>query len=626
MPEFLRNTSLRSRILWSFLGLYLLLQALIMAQLHFNGEKIAKRQLQQELAVGESVVRRVLEENGRRLALAARVLAADFAFREAIATRDAGTIHSVLDNHGRRIGAEMSMLFDLNGRMLASTASSGVSAQATPRGSNAGTRLVVIDGRLLQLVTTPVLAPTPIAWMVMGFPVDDDLAGTIGSMTKLDITFASIKDDRISGLLATSLPIARRTWFTNALVGRSADQEVKLDQQSWETRQVQMVQAEGVVLMLHKSLTEALEPHRELSGRVFLLGVLGLLVFAAIGRVLTLGITRPLQRLADATERLSQGQLADMSHESLVDPVASQEVRKLGERFDHLRVALSDRERELADLLKHLEDKVASRTSELRSTNLTLAERNRRLAELDREKNEILAIAAHDLKNPLFGIRMGLEYLGDSENLTSEGQQVLQEVDQSIQRMRDIITRLLDLQALETGKMKLHLELCNAAATLSELAGMHESAARAKSIELITEIPGPVLAYTDASALSQVVDNLVSNAIKYSPRGTTVWAKCVQENGYCLIAVRDQGPGFTDEDKTRLFGKFARLSAKPTAGEHSTGLGLSIVKRLIEAMHGKVWVESEAGQGATFKVALPLGSPDDIDGTLMGLEIAIPDT
>jgi signal transduction histidine kinase len=120
-----------------------------------------------------------------------------------------------------------------------------------------------------------------------------------------------------------------------------------------------------------------------------------------------------------------------------------------------------------------------------------------------------------------------------------------------------------------------------------------------------------VLVQADRNALVQIAENLISNAIKYSPHGKNVVVGVLESdatNGVdtlLRIEVKDEGPGISDKDKKKLFGKFVRLSAQPTGGEHSTGLGLSIVKKLVEAMQGRVWCESAQGEGATFVVELP---------------------
>jgi signal transduction histidine kinase len=102
----------------------------------------------------------------------------------------------------------------------------------------------------------------------------------------------------------------------------------------------------------------------------------------------------------------------------------------------------------------------------------------------------------------------------------------------------------------------------------------------------------------------QVLENLISNAVKYSPPGKNIFVRLRQQSGAIRLEVQDEGPGLSGEDQKKLFGKFARLSAKPTGGEHSTGLGLSIVKKMVEALTGRVWCESEPGRGATFIVEL----------------------
>jgi signal transduction histidine kinase len=152
--------------------------------------------------------------------------------------------------------------------------------------------------------------------------------------------------------------------------------------------------------------------------------------------------------------------------------------------------------------------------------------------------------------------------------------------------------------------------------------------ATAKNILLHLDFqPASNLVITDQQAMIQVLDNIISNAVKYSPNDKQVFVRVLRHssvvsgrssndtaqritneqltNDFLRIEVQDEGPGISEEDMKKLFGKFARLSAQPTGGEHSTGLGLSIVKKMVEAMNGRVWCESELGKGATFIVELP---------------------
>jgi signal transduction histidine kinase len=234
-----------------------------------------------------------------------------------------------------------------------------------------------------------------------------------------------------------------------------------------------------------------------------------------------------------------------------------------------------------------------------------LAQRNAELQRLDQEKNEFLGIAAHDLKNPLNAIRGYTQLLLEEDVGPEESREVLGKVLRSTQRMFDLVCNLLDVNAIERGEVRPTLSDLSLSELASRVSEPHQRAASAKEQRLVIEAEGPAMARADATLAHQVVDNLVSNAVKYSPRGKRITVRVRAVAQSVRLEVQDEGPGLTAEDRARLFGKFARLSAKPTAGEHSTGLGLSIVKRLAESMHGRVWCESEPGQGATFVLELP---------------------
>src|SRR5206468_8640903 len=159
--------------------------------------------------------------------------------------------------------------------------------------------------------------------------------------------------------------------------------------------------------------------------------------------------------------------------------------------------------------------------------------------------------------------------------------------------MFDLVTNLLDLNRIEQGQTALELKACNLWEIVHNSALDYANRGNAKQIKLHfegSERTPEVLA--DSGSLGQVVDNLISNAVKYSPRGKWIWVRVYQNGSLVRTEVQDEGPGISKEDLKKLFGKFVRLSAKPTGGESSTGLGLAIVKRLVESMGGTVWCES----------------------------------
>jgi signal transduction histidine kinase/Tfp pilus assembly protein PilF len=258
---------------------------------------------------------------------------------------------------------------------------------------------------------------------------------------------------------------------------------------------------------------------------------------------------------------------------------------------------------------------LAEQAAHIQVANTELQESNLRLIALNEEKNEFLGIAAHDMKNPLSAIRMAASMLLTySDRMSPEQQQQrLRTIVELTDRMVTIITNLLNVNALERGTISPSLESFPILPVVKTLEEQFAAQAAAKNITLqyaesVSDgIQDDVCIYADRILLTEVLENLVSNAIKYSPWNTSVTLRCYLRGESVYCAVHDEGPGLSDEDMKKLFGKFARLSAKPTGGEHSTGLGLSIVKKLVEAMNGHVWCESELGKGAAFIVELPRG-------------------
>lgn len=271
-------------------------------------------------------------------------------------------------------------------------------------------------------------------------------------------------------------------------------------------------------------------------------------------------------------------------------------------------------------------------STEIELTNATLQEQNGELAALNTEKSELMGIVAHDLKNPIGAVR-GLAELIESDAVQANDlQTTAHQIVVTSDRMLALVTNVLDMNRLELGGMKFHIVEFDILSVVEVMCEQYQQVAEAKQITVhYRPDVEAALAFADEQALMQVLDNLLSNAIKYSPHGKNVFVRVGHSsdenrphptdqstndqstndqstNDYVRVEVRDEGSGLSAEDKTKLFGKFARLSAQPTGGEHSTGLGLSIVKKIVEAMQGRVWCESELGQGARFIVELPVAN------------------
>lgn len=275
-------------------------------------------------------------------------------------------------------------------------------------------------------------------------------------------------------------------------------------------------------------------------------------------------------------------------------------------------------QRQLVEALREsealLEHRVKERTLQLEDAlqqqckqGETLLLANQKMITLNDERSAILNIAAHDLKNPTAAIMSYVDLMTDRWHEYDDGKKLkrLTSIRSLAQLIHEIIRNLLDVNAIETGSYTLNPVLLDPAQLCAELIDEYRDRAEAKHIALHSSLQSGLQVLVDRSALHQVLDNLISNAVKYSPPGMNIYLELLAENGEIEIRIRDEGPGISAEDQEKLFRKFTRLSARPTGGEHSTGLGLSIVKRIVEACGGTVGCESLLGEGASFYVRLP---------------------
>jgi signal transduction histidine kinase len=264
-----------------------------------------------------------------------------------------------------------------------------------------------------------------------------------------------------------------------------------------------------------------------------------------------------------------------------------------------------------------LEDRVASRTRALMQANRRLSSQWLRLQRANGFKNEILGTVAHDLKNPL-GVILGrtemLEELIDADSPKASVTMQVAHIRESTKRLASMVDHLISDAMADAFDITIRRERADVAALVSEVVEANQFSAANKHQVITVSTPPGLVAMWDTDGMREAIDNLVSNAVKYSPIGGQIAVNVRQDQEHTLISVTDEGPGLSPEDMGRLFGRFQRLSAKPTAGESSTGLGLSIVKRIIDMHGGSVNAESTGpGMGATFIVSLPIPAAETTD-------------
>jgi signal transduction histidine kinase len=237
-------------------------------------------------------------------------------------------------------------------------------------------------------------------------------------------------------------------------------------------------------------------------------------------------------------------------------------------------------------------------------------QKNDELRDLNKRKNTLLGIAAHDLRSPLSNVQMAANMLADVElQLSAEEQRVIiNELVNQSNYMMDLLNDLLDVSHIESGKFSVTPQRIEIMPFLENVQQRHAQASQSKDVHLkLKRTPKRSAAVSaDPLRLQQVFDNLISNAVKFSPLGGQIYLRAVSKGACWRFEVQDEGPGISKPDQKQLFQDFARLPIRPVNGERSTGLGLAIARRVIEAHKGSIGVDSVPGKGATFWFTLPI--------------------
>lgn len=232
------------------------------------------------------------------------------------------------------------------------------------------------------------------------------------------------------------------------------------------------------------------------------------------------------------------------------------------------------------------------------------------LKKSDRAKNRLLCTAAHDLRNPLASIRIltNLIRTGSLGVVTPKQRDVLDTVFDASQSMLDLVNELLEVSVLETGEMKIEPWLTSLADIVAASIRLNNATASEKG-SVIELAPGPRLPdlAIDKPKVWQVLNNLLSNAVKFSPPGSLVTVAAELTPDECSVMIRDQGPGIPEAERAMLFKDFSRTSVRPTSGESSIGLGLSICRKVMEGHGGTIGVRNLPERGAEFRIAFPIG-------------------
>jgi len=264
---------------------------------------------------------------------------------------------------------------------------------------------------------------------------------------------------------------------------------------------------------------------------------------------------------------------------------------------------LENKVKERTFKIEEQKNELSLQTDQLLQVNKKLNLKNDQLTELNQEKNLLMGVVAHDLKAPLGHITMLLE-IEASEKDSEQSKKHFEMINKSIAKQNEMITRILNIGSMYKAKLHPEIESINLSAHLTKVLSSFDMDANKKNIRVLFENDQECWALGDENYIIQIFENLISNAIKFSPQGKSIVVKIEENYDNFKIYFIDEGPGIGVEDQKKLFSPYQKLTAKPTGGENSTGLGLAIAKKYIDAINGLIWCESKINEGAIFIVQL----------------------
>lgn len=304
----------------------------------------------------------------------------------------------------------------------------------------------------------------------------------------------------------------------------------------------------------------------ELFFAVFTAGAIALLLSVILGIYFVVGIARPVQRISDTASAIKEGNLSARTGLSGDDQLG-----QLGQRFD-----------EMADAI----------------------ERDRDL------ERQLIGDVAHELRTPLMAIQATVEAIQDG--VFEADEEHLNTISFETRRLGRLVEALLHLNRLENGTTEVKRDLVNLSSVVGGLSTTHEALIESSGIMFFTDVAPNVMIVGDQDLISQAVANLLSNAVRYTPENGMVTVELTRENGYAKISVRDTGVGISDEDMKKVFSRFWRADVARQSVDGGLGIGLALVKEVVDQHFGDVSVSSTLGEGSTFVMRIPLAPEDRV--------------
>ncbi len=345
------------------------------------------------------------------------------------------------------------------------------------------------------------------------------------------------------------------------------------------------------------------------AGFIMVLSLLGAFVLA---QYLKKAISRPIIQLATAAQTVST--VKDYSVRAAKE--TEDELGLLVDEFNEMLAQIQKRDDELEQHRRNLEDQVKARTAELVHKNEELVVVAEKAQAANQAKSEFLANISHELRTPMHGI-LSFAKFGREKGPTAERAKLLDyfdKIDTCAKRLMALLNDLLDMSKLESGKMTFEFARTDLSGIISSVVAEMGALLSERSLQCAVRLPPDLTAFMDGQRITQVLRNLLGNAAKFSPAGSTIEIDAIEGEGRVTVSIADRGPGIPPDELDAIFDKFVQ-SKKTKTGAGGTGLGLAISREIVQAHRGRIWARNREGGGAVISFQMPLGEPGGKSGT-----------
>ena len=578
-PQF---THLRTKLTVLYAGLFVAILFVILSAVYAAVARNAERIVRDELAVSGMVFDRIWALRSRELESGANVLARDFGFRAAVATQDAATIQSALDNLRTRLGIDAAFVVGLDGQVLTASSTSrdrpsdavleAIAARDTASG------VFVMAGTPYEAVSAPILTPMLSGWVVFAVRLDQAEMKALEQLSAIPLQPVVLVRGVDGGWKANTWAVSTAELeavgaFLDAPKTKRQARVTRIGDSVAVIKPITSIAQDRVVLLLRYPLALALKPYGWLLGAMLGLALLGIGVIAAGSWALARNVTRPLLALRDAAERLERGEAVQ------VEVAGTDEIGSLERSFNAMAQGIFERERAL---------KLSREKAEA----------------ANRAKSQFLSNMSHEIRTPLNGI-LGMAQIMAREPADAAHGQRLAVIRESGEALLKILNGILEISKADSATLEVADFDLAAVVRKACKAEMATAAAKGLSFDIAVAAESQGRWRGDAGRLAQVLANLVSNAVKFTHAGgVTVAVDHADAN--VRFRVADTGVGIPAKWIEEVFEVFSQVDASATRATGGTGLGLSVAREMAALMGGRVTAASQEGRGSVFTLEVPL--------------------